>query len=34
MRLYTFVFRLSVLACLVVASGVLAGWKWDGVPHH
>ena len=29
MRLYPFVFRLSVVLSLVVASAVGGGWKWD-----
>ena len=29
MRIYTFLFRLSVLACLVASSAFMAGWKWD-----
>jgi hypothetical protein len=27
-RLYMFIFRLSVLASLVVGSALCAGWKW------
>ena len=33
MRLYTFVFRVSVLAGLAAGSLVCGGWKWDLVPH-
>ena len=33
MRAYTFVIRLSVLACLVAGSALMAGWKWDQLMH-
>jgi hypothetical protein len=33
MRPYAFIVRLSVLASLVLASIVGAGWKWDHFPH-
>jgi hypothetical protein len=33
MRPYAFVFRLSVLACLVLASSLMGGWKWELLPH-
>ena len=33
MRLYTHITRLLVLAGLVVASAVGAGWKWEHLPH-
>jgi hypothetical protein len=28
LRPYTFIFRLSVLAALVLTSAFMAGWKW------
>jgi hypothetical protein len=31
MRPYTFIFRVSVLVALVLASAYMAGWKWDRV---
>jgi len=33
MRPYVFVFRLSVILCLVLSSAFIAGWKWGSVPH-
>jgi hypothetical protein len=33
MRPYAFVFRLSVLLTLVLASVAMAGWKWGGAIH-
>jgi hypothetical protein len=33
MRPYAFIFRLSVLAGLVLASGLMGGWKWELLPH-
>jgi hypothetical protein len=29
MRPYAFIFRLSVLAGLVLGSAFIGGWKWD-----
>ena len=29
MRIYPFVFRLCVLACLIAGSALMAGWKWE-----
>ena len=31
MRTYAFLFRLCVLAALVAASALMAGWKWDHI---
>ena len=28
MRPYAFIFRLSILVALVLASAYMAGWKW------
>ncbi len=33
MRAYTFFYRLCVLACLIAGSALMAGWKWDRIPH-
>jgi hypothetical protein len=33
MRLYTQLFRLAILASLVVTAAVCGGWKWEGLPH-
>jgi hypothetical protein len=33
MRLRHWVFRMSIVATLVLASVLCAGWKWDHVPH-
>jgi hypothetical protein len=33
MRPYAFIFRLSVLAGLVLASALMGGWKWELVHH-
>jgi hypothetical protein len=33
MRLYTFIFRLCVVLCLVLTSLFMAGWKWEHLPH-
>jgi hypothetical protein len=33
MWLRPWVFRLSILAVLVLGSALCAGWKWDSVPH-
>ncbi len=33
MRAYTFFYRLCVIACLIAGSALMAGWKWDRIPH-
>jgi hypothetical protein len=33
MRLYTQLFRLAILAGLLLTAAFCAGWKWEGLPH-
>jgi hypothetical protein len=33
MRIYPFIFRLCVLACLIAGSSFMAGWKWERLTH-
>jgi hypothetical protein len=33
MKSYAFILRLSVLACLVLTSAFMAGWKWEQFTH-
>jgi hypothetical protein len=33
MRPYAFIFRSCVLVSLVLASALMAGWKWDHLAH-
>jgi len=31
LRAYSFVFRLGVLLCLLLASSLVSGWKWGRI---
>ena len=33
MRMYPFIFRLCVFACLILGSAFMAGWKWEHFTH-
>jgi hypothetical protein len=33
MRLYTHLFRVAILASLLLTAVYCAGWKWEGGPH-
>jgi len=33
LKSYAFIFRLSVLAALVLTSALMAGWKWEHITH-